>query len=402
MLIELFNKGRHRCLMFCDMGARKDAVQTNQFLIVHGDTGAVIDPGGNLAYNDLYMGVSRQFPPQRLSAILASHADPDIIASLDRWMTATTAPVYISAIWERFVPHFCKPGKTAGRVVGIPDAGMRIPWAVRNCWRCPRTSCTPKATSSSGMPTAASCSRVTWGFRWAWTPRARSATWARTCRVHGGLSPALHGQQQDPAAVGHDGARPAHPHDRAAARLPAGGLGGAGLHRLGRRPGLRDRPDGVTRTRVHRIEAKFNDPCRPENPDGADPVDRGGLDQLRQVHGVRRHGAWDQLGNGHQRQVASTGRFASRDGVEHGLHLAGVGGWAAPHREAAFTRLATTGIDVHIDEDRRQAKRLASPCPGAGLRRRAAVADRMACPEQQAQRALFARAAPQIIGFAPA
>jgi flavorubredoxin len=113
--------------MFCDMGAAQDAVQTNQFLIVNGDTGAIIDPGGNLAYNDLYMGVSRQFPLHKLSAILASHADPDIIASLDRWMTATSAPVYISAIWERFVPHFCKPGKTAGRVVGIPDAGMRIP-----------------------------------------------------------------------------------------------------------------------------------------------------------------------------------------------------------------------------------------------------------------------------------
>ena len=127
MLIELFNDGRHRCLMFCDMGAAKDAVQSNQFLVVHGDAGALIDPGGNLAYNDLYMGVSQQFPLQRLSAILASHADPDIIASLDRWMTATSAPVYISAIWERFVPHFCKPGKTAGQVVGIPDAGMRIP-----------------------------------------------------------------------------------------------------------------------------------------------------------------------------------------------------------------------------------------------------------------------------------
>src|SRR5690606_19628006 len=29
-------------------------------------------------------------------------------------------------LWERFVPHFCKAGKTAGRVIGIPDAGMRI------------------------------------------------------------------------------------------------------------------------------------------------------------------------------------------------------------------------------------------------------------------------------------
>ena len=127
MLIELYNQGQHRCLMFCDDAAERDAVQANQFVVVHGDAGVIIDPGGNLAYNDLYMGVSKLLPLNRLTAILASHADPDIIASLDRWMTATTAPVYISSIWERFVPHFCKPGKTVGRVVGIPDAGTRIP-----------------------------------------------------------------------------------------------------------------------------------------------------------------------------------------------------------------------------------------------------------------------------------
>jgi flavorubredoxin len=126
MLIELYNQGQHRCLMFCDDAAERDAVQANQFLVVHGDAGVIIDPGGNLAYNDLYVGVSKLLPLSRLTAIVASHADPDIIASLDRWMTATTAPLYISSIWERFVPHFCKPGKTVGRVVGIPDAGMRI------------------------------------------------------------------------------------------------------------------------------------------------------------------------------------------------------------------------------------------------------------------------------------
>lgn len=126
MPIELFNGGGHRCLMFSDFG-HDDGVQANQFLIVDGDTGAVIDPGGNLAYNDLYIGMTGCFPPHRLSAIVASHADPDIIASLDRWMTATSAPVYISTIWERFIPHFCKPGKTTGRVIGIPDRGMHIP-----------------------------------------------------------------------------------------------------------------------------------------------------------------------------------------------------------------------------------------------------------------------------------
>ena len=127
MPVELFHQGGNLRLMFTDLQQNhREAVQANQFLIVNGDTGAIIDPGGNLAYNDLYLGMTRHFPPQHLSAILASHADPDIIASLDRWMTSTAAPVYISSIWERFIPHFCKPGKTEGRVIGIPDRGMRI------------------------------------------------------------------------------------------------------------------------------------------------------------------------------------------------------------------------------------------------------------------------------------
>jgi flavorubredoxin len=128
MAQELYRDDRHRCLMFSDLSKEAgEAVSSNQFLIVNDDTGAIIDPGGNMAYNELLLGVTRYFPPQRLAAIIASHADPDIIASLDRWMTSTHAPLYISRIWERFCPHFCKPGKTAQRVRPIPDQGMHIP-----------------------------------------------------------------------------------------------------------------------------------------------------------------------------------------------------------------------------------------------------------------------------------
>ena len=127
MAIELFRKDDHVCLMFAKLSDEDgEAVQSNQFLIVNKGTGCIIDPGGNLAYNELYLGMSQHFPPHKLAAILASHADPDIIASLDRWMTATSATVYISRIWERFAPHFCKPGKTLGRIVGIPDPGQRL------------------------------------------------------------------------------------------------------------------------------------------------------------------------------------------------------------------------------------------------------------------------------------
>ncbi|MCH7342056.1 MBL fold metallo-hydrolase [Pelomonas sp. CA6] len=127
MYTVLFQQGHHQCLMFSELTAGDDeSVQSNQFLLVNGQTGAILDPGGNLAYNELYLGMSQHFPPHKLAAILASHADPDIIASLDRWMTSTQAKVYISRIWERFAPHFCKPGKTVGRIVGLPDPGARL------------------------------------------------------------------------------------------------------------------------------------------------------------------------------------------------------------------------------------------------------------------------------------
>jgi flavorubredoxin len=129
MPVTLYNRDGHECLMFTDLSDDHfgEAVQSNQFLITDETTGAIIDPGGNLAYSELYLEMTRHFSPQKLSAIIASHADPDIIASLDRWMTTTaTAKVYVSKLWERFVPHFCKPGKTVGRVIGIPDPGMRI------------------------------------------------------------------------------------------------------------------------------------------------------------------------------------------------------------------------------------------------------------------------------------
>lgn len=136
--IELYRDANHACYMFTDLIEEDgQAVQANQFLIVDGDTGAIIDPGGNLAYNELYMGMSKHFSPQKLSWLIASHADPDIIASLDRWMSSTRATLVISRIWERFAPHFTKAGKTENRVLGVPDAGGRLPLGRHEIWLLP-------------------------------------------------------------------------------------------------------------------------------------------------------------------------------------------------------------------------------------------------------------------------
>ncbi|WP_243020898.1 MBL fold metallo-hydrolase [Simplicispira sedimenti] len=138
MPLELYRDKHHACYMFTNLIEEDgQAVQANQFLIVDGGTGAIIDPGGNLAYNELYMGMSKHFSPQNLSYLIASHADPDIIASLDRWMSSTQAKLVISTVWERFVPHFTKAGKTENRVIGVPDRGGRLPLGHNELWLLP-------------------------------------------------------------------------------------------------------------------------------------------------------------------------------------------------------------------------------------------------------------------------
>jgi flavorubredoxin len=129
MAIELYNDGGHVCLMFNDLvdDSGGAAVQANQFLIVSNGEGALIDPAGNMTYNALLMSMHKYFPFKELKYIFASHQDPDIVASLNKWLSATECTLYVSSLWERFVPHFCTTNRTAGRIVGIPDKGMVIP-----------------------------------------------------------------------------------------------------------------------------------------------------------------------------------------------------------------------------------------------------------------------------------
>lgn len=130
MAIELFNNGKHLCLMFSDLVEEDngESVQSNQFLIVQDGNGILLDPGGVLTYNELFLSMSKYFPPKQLKYVFASHADPDIIASLPRWLTGSETSLLISRIWSRFVPHFCPQGKTGGRIIPIPDEGTLLPF----------------------------------------------------------------------------------------------------------------------------------------------------------------------------------------------------------------------------------------------------------------------------------
>lgn len=126
----IFDNGLHKVLMFSDLVGEEadeiEAVQANQFLIIHGDNGIILDPGGVMTYNELYLEMSHYFAPKKLSAIFASHQDPDIVASLSRWFSNSETKLIISQLWARFAPHFCPAGKTTGRIIPLGDQGAWI------------------------------------------------------------------------------------------------------------------------------------------------------------------------------------------------------------------------------------------------------------------------------------
>lgn len=130
MAVELYNKDGHVVLAFYDLVDEEHdhAVQCNQFLLVDHQHGALIDPGGNMTYNALLMGMQKYMSPKDLDYILASHADPDIIASVNKWFVVSHCKVMISSLWSRFVPHFTTGRDVTGRIIGIPDKGQRIPF----------------------------------------------------------------------------------------------------------------------------------------------------------------------------------------------------------------------------------------------------------------------------------
>lgn len=125
MAIELYNDGDHICIAFRDL-VKGEAVQANQFLIFDSQHAALIDPGGELTYTDLYLGIAKYMNVKDLDYVVASHQDPDIVAATHKWLVGTNAKLVVPALWERFIPHFTRPGKTIGRVIAMPDEGTNL------------------------------------------------------------------------------------------------------------------------------------------------------------------------------------------------------------------------------------------------------------------------------------
>lgn len=131
--LVLFDDGHHRCLAFNGL-VEGEGVQANQFLIVHGEHAMLLDPGGELTFTPLNIALGRFINLRNLDYVFASHQDPDIIASLPRWLAQTNCKVVCSRLWSRFFPHLISTfvseklrASMEAREVSIPDQGGELP-----------------------------------------------------------------------------------------------------------------------------------------------------------------------------------------------------------------------------------------------------------------------------------
>ncbi len=127
----LYEKDGHSVRIFSEL-VSGEGIQANQLYIQHGDEAAIFDPGGNLTYQPLYTAISRLTSIRKLKYVMATHQDPDIISSLDKWLMYTDAKIVISRLWQRFLPHLVPAyiaEKNEGRIIPIPDQGINLPFA---------------------------------------------------------------------------------------------------------------------------------------------------------------------------------------------------------------------------------------------------------------------------------
>jgi len=123
--IELYESDDHRFILLNESDpGEEDGVRSNQYLVQHGSDGVLLDPGGFGVMPRVLTELLRYLPPDKVRAIVLSHQDPDILGGISAWLELTQAPVYISQIWTRFVPHYGV--EDVYRFRGIPDAGMTL------------------------------------------------------------------------------------------------------------------------------------------------------------------------------------------------------------------------------------------------------------------------------------
>lgn len=121
--IKLFDSAEHKFVLLNESEpGEEEGIRSNQYLVTHGKNGVLLDPGGFGVMPSVLTELVRYINTENIRAIMLSHQDPDIVGGLSTWLELTSAPVYVSNIWLRFLPHYGIA--SMAQFVGVPDAGM--------------------------------------------------------------------------------------------------------------------------------------------------------------------------------------------------------------------------------------------------------------------------------------
>lgn len=121
--ITLFDTAEHKFVLLNESEpGEEEGVRSNQYLVMHKEKGVLLDPGGFGVMPSVLAELVRYVDTESIKAIILSHQDPDIVGGLTTWLELTQAPVYVSNIWLRFLPHYGIADMQ--KFVGVPDSGM--------------------------------------------------------------------------------------------------------------------------------------------------------------------------------------------------------------------------------------------------------------------------------------
>jgi len=127
--IALYSGEEHRFILLNESEpGEEDGIPSNQFLILHKGKGTLLDPGGFGVMPQVLNELLQYVQPEDIEAIVLSHQDPDIVGGLTTWLRLCSAKVYVSRIWQRFLPHYGITGMKQ-RFIGVHDDGENFTFA---------------------------------------------------------------------------------------------------------------------------------------------------------------------------------------------------------------------------------------------------------------------------------
>lgn len=118
----LYQSDRHKfVLLGLGESRHEKGIPSNQYLVLHEDAAALLDPGGFGLFPILNARIFKYTDPKNIRAIFLSHQDPDVTSGVNVWIEFTGARVYLSQLWLRFIPHL--DVTQPENLVPLPDEG---------------------------------------------------------------------------------------------------------------------------------------------------------------------------------------------------------------------------------------------------------------------------------------